>query len=136
MKLTKPQARMLLKASQRGWEELKGSLPRRDRLVMGHALTRLQQEVGELEARDRLTEAQMELRVALHRLWLEAGEPSVRQMARQIEPARSHMSWHYALKCDPVPSLGVLRALVSYLDGDLGRFEELWFRAKGMDRTM
>jgi hypothetical protein len=35
------------------------------------------------------------------------------------------------LRCDPLPPLNTFRALVSYLDGDLTRFEEMWWRAKG-----
>lgn len=75
--------------------------------------------------------ATVELREALHRLWEEAGEPSTRQMARQIEPERSHMTWHMALRCDPVPSYRTFVELVRYLDGDPGKLEELWMRAKG-----
>ena len=76
-------------------------------------------------------EAVVELREALHRLWEEAGEPSTRQMSRQIRPERSHMTWHTALRCDPVPPYRTFVELVRYLDGDPGKLEELWFRAKG-----
>ena len=109
-----------------------------DRRLMSRVSGKVEDEITELKARDTLTEAQMELRGELHRLWLSAGEPSTRQMSRQItEPEpKSNMTWHYALRCNPVPSLSTLRALVTYLDGDVGRFEELWFRAKGKTSVM
>lgn len=71
----------------------------------------------------------VELRVALHKLWEEAGEPSTRDLARRL--GKSHMTWHTALRCDPVPPWGVFSQLVRHLDGDPGRLEDLWLRARG-----
>lgn len=137
MKLTLPEARMLLSLADEG-ATARGDNPmsQREEQRMNRVLTKVRREVRELEANDKLTEAEVRLRSALHMLWLSAGEPSVRQMARQIEPAKSHMTWHYALKCEPVPPLSTLRALVNYLDGDVAAFERLWFEAKGIERTM
>ena len=137
MKLTLPEARMLLDLADEG-ATARGDNPlsAREEARMNRVLTKLRREVKELSAHDRLTEAEMRLRSALHMLWLSAGEPSVRQMARQIVPAKSHMTWHYALKCEPVPPLSTLRALVTYLDGDVPAFERLWFEAKGIKQTM
>lgn len=118
--------------------EAKDSYAWKDRGLAKQVLGKVDREVTELEAQDRLGEAQMELRLQLHRLWLEAGEPSTRQMSRQIEvdgKTRSNMTWHYALRCNPVPSLRTLRALVTYLEGDLTKFDELWWRAKGRERS-
>lgn len=137
MELTLAEARMLKRLVEEG-REAKDDYAWRDRGLAKRVLGKVDREVTELEAADRLGEAQMELRLQLHRLWLEAGEPSTRQMSRQIVidgKAKSNMTWHYALRCNPVPSLRTLRALVTYLEGDLGRFEELWLRAKGMERS-
>lgn len=71
----------------------------------------------------------VELRAALHQLWEEAGEPSSRDLARRL--GKSHMTWFTALRCDPVPAWGVFSELVRHLDGDPGKLEELWMRAKG-----
>lgn len=137
MNMTLVEARMLLRLADEGDRRLLDST---SRLVANRVLAKLRHEVTNLEAEDRLGEAELELRSALHQLWLEAGEPSTRHMARQIVmpdgKLRSNMTWHYALRCNPVPPLGTLRALVSYLDGDLGRFEDLWFAARGVDRSV
>lgn len=137
MKLTLVEARMLKRLIREGRDAVDDFAWRDSRLAKT-VLGKVDREVTRLEDEDHLTEAQMQLRLQLHRLWLEAGEPSTRQMARQIAvdgKLRSNMSWHYALRCNPVPPLRVLRALVTYLEGDLGRFEDLWFQAKGMQRS-
>lgn len=137
MKMTLVEARMLLRLAEQGEREY---LDSQSRVLANQVLTKLRREVGDLEAEDRLGEAELQLRRQLHLLWLLAGEPSTRQMSRQIVMSdgkrRSNMTWHYALKCNPVPHLGTLRALVSYLDGDLQVFEDLWFDAKGVDRSV
>lgn len=134
MILSLREARMLHRLAGEGTTHLRDSMTASDWRLAQVVRGKVEDEITELEARDRLTEAELELRGALDRLWLEAGEPSTRQMSRQIrvngEP-RSNMTWHYALRCNPVPALSTLRALVSYLDGDVERFEDLWFRAKG-----
>ena len=139
MILTLGEALMLQRVYQAGRDRFdQDHMSPPERRLVQRLAGKVEDEVTELKARDTLTEAQMELRAALHQLWLEAGEPSTRQMSRQItEPEqRSNMTWHYALRCNPVPSLSTLRALVTYLDGDVGRFEELWFRAKGKTSVM
>lgn len=126
MILTLREAQILRDLANQGKVTIGQTFPPRS---LHRTLRKLEEEVRVLEARDRLSEAQMELRAALHQLWLEAGEPSTRKMARDM--GKAHMTWHYALKCDPVPSLSTFRMLVQYLDGDMVRMEELWFRAKG-----
>ena len=123
---------MLQRLARDGRDSLSDFAWRETRLAK-QVLGKLDREVTELEAEDRLSEAQMELRLQLHRLWLEAGEPSTRQIVTADGKRRSNMTWHYSLRCNPVPSLRTLRLLVSYLDGDLGKFEELWLRAKGIE---
>jgi hypothetical protein len=131
--LSLAEARLLLRMAEEGRDGMALASP--DRETAKRTLAKLRAEVQELKAEDRLGEAQMQLRSALHLLWLSAGEPSTRQMSRQIVMPdggkRSNMTWHYALRCDPLPPLSTFRALVSYLDGDLTRFEEMWWRAKG-----
>lgn len=78
-------------------------------------------------------EAAMELRAALHRLWMGAGAPSSRKMAQDL--GKSHMTWFTALRCDPVAPWSTFSKLVVYLDGDPGKLEDLWLRAKGKDGT-
>lgn len=135
MDMTLAEARLLLRLAEDGRERARLASP--DREVAKRVLAKLRSEVFDLKAEDRLGEAQMQLRQALYRLWLLAGEPSTRQMARQIRmpdgQTRSNMTWHYALRADPLPPLNTLRALVLYLDGDLQRFEDLWFEAKGLE---
>lgn len=136
MDMTLAEARLLLRLAESGRE--RASLGSPERETAKRVLAKLRDEVFELKAEDRLGEAQMQLRQALHQLWLSAGEPSTRQMSRQIVlpdgQMRSNMTWHYALRADPLPPLNTLRALVLYLDGDLDRFEDMWFRAKGFER--
>lgn len=135
MEMTLAEARLLLRLAEDGRERARLALASPDRETAKRVLSKLRDEVFELKAEDRLGEAQMQLRSALHLLWLSAGEPSTRQMSRQIVmpdgQRRSNMTWHYALRADPLPPLSTLRALVSYLDGDLTSFEEMWWRAKG-----
>lgn len=137
MEMTLAEARMLYRLVDR--DELE-RLDTSAKIVANRVVGKLRRGIAALEAEDRLGEAELELRKALHMLWLQAGEPSTRQMSRQIRMPdgglRSNMTWHYALRCNPVPPLTTLRALVSYLDGDLQRFEELWFAAKGVDRSV
>jgi hypothetical protein len=134
VEMTLAEARLLLRLAEDGRE--RASLGSPERETAKRVLSKLRDTVFELKAEDRLGEAQMELRRALHRLWLLAGEPSTRQMSRQIVmpdgETRSNMTWHYALRVDPLPPLNTLRALVLYLDGDLGQFEDMWWRAKGV----
>lgn len=77
-----------------------------------------------------LREARLELKGELYRLWEQAGEPSARQMHRDM-PERSHMTWHTALRCEPVPPWSTFARLVTYMDGDPGKLEPLWRRARG-----
>lgn len=132
MRLSRPEAEALYRAAKIGWVAWQsGPLPpsSREERSASRALGKLRQEIANLGQADRLSEAQMELRAALHRLWMEAGEPSVRQMARDM--GKSHMTWHNALRCEPMPSLSVFRKLVIYLDGDLTRLEPMFLEAKG-----
>lgn len=73
--------------------------------------------------------AAQELHKVLYGLWIQAGEPSVRQMSRDM--GKSHMTWHNALRCRPLPTWKTFSQLVRYLDGEPGEHEELWQRARG-----
>lgn len=132
MKLSLPEARMLLRILRKGevpdWTPEPKEVERMSRL-----LRKTQREVRMLAERERLAEeqgkAREELVGVLHRLWLEAGEPSTRQMSRDL--GMSHMTWHTALRCQPVPPWPTLSALVNYLDGDPEVLMPVWQKAKG-----
>jgi hypothetical protein len=62
---------------------------------------------------------------ALRDLYVRAGEPSSRTMARAIGGV-SHTTLHSAIRGTTVPSWPVVAKLVAHLGGDTDRFRELW----------
>jgi hypothetical protein len=70
-----------------------------------------------------------ELARSLHELHLNAGLPSVRQIARGTE-ALSHDTVHRVLVCATVPRCGPLELVVEALGGDLEEFHWLWVAAQ------
>ncbi|MFD7697528.1 Crp/Fnr family transcriptional regulator [Streptomyces sp. NPDC059805] len=68
-----------------------------------------------------------ELHNELHRLYVRAGAPSVRQIAGALEPGRiSHDTVHRALTKPTLPTWPTVEAIVRALHGDLAHFQYLW----------
>jgi hypothetical protein len=69
-----------------------------------------------------------ELAVALRRLHRSAGEPSTHVIGRKIN--YSHTTVAVALRMARCPTWPVLRAVVTFLDGDLEEFRSYWIAAR------
>lgn len=72
--------------------------------------------------------------IALSDLYLKAGEPSSREVARAIG-GLSHTTVNLALRGTKVPSWPVVVKLVEHLGGDVEHFRQLWAETRGSSRT-
>ena len=80
------------------------------------------------------TPAERAFSAALSDLYLRAGEPSSREVARGIG-GMSHTTVNLALRGTKVPSWPVVVKLVEYLGGDIEHFRQLWAETRGSSRT-
>ncbi|WP_155543471.1 WD40 repeat domain-containing protein [Amycolatopsis camponoti] len=72
----------------------------------------------------------------LHELHLRAGEPGLRQIARDIGiGVLSHATVHNAFTGPRVPKWGYLELIVETLGGDTALFHTLWLAARQAERT-
>jgi hypothetical protein len=67
-----------------------------------------------------------ELRDQIRRLYLERGEPSLRDVARRTHGAVSHTTVGAVLRCDRLPRWGQVEMVVEALDGDVEAFRRIW----------
>jgi hypothetical protein len=71
----------------------------------------------------------LDLLVALRELYLQAGEPSTRTIARSTR-ALSHDTVHRVLTGPTLPRWGPLELVVEVLNGDVEKFRDLWITAR------
>lgn len=75
-----------------------------------------------------------ELRARIQRLHREAGEPSTRQLERQIgRGVISHTTVHGVLRCEKTPTWGPLELVVEALNGDIDEFQRLWQAVRSIE---
>src|SRR5215469_16405798 len=86
------------------------------------------------EASGRQTPAERAFSDALSDLYLRAGQPSSREIARAIGGV-SHTTVNLALRGTKVPSWPVVVKIVEHLDGDIEHFRQLWVDAREPSRT-
>src|SRR3954467_13859283 len=75
------------------------------------------------------------LREALAELYLQAGTPSQRELARRIDKQRTgrrltHPTIGAVLRCETTPRWETLELVVEALEGDAGAFHPLWKAAR------